>query len=264
MAALNKDWLLRTYEQQLQAHTAAANSPEDQNANLYYELSSNKDLAKLAGLPAADADGQNGAGAYRTGVAPSDHGGATLRSDASSTGPGNLSSQGDLLKPLVTPLSAPDAAGLRNFYAPLSISMASPLSGFPKMSPAPKRGQSEDSSDMETPGMVAAEKDPLTDTSALDLNLDTLPGETAEQARAHQESESNLTLPVPMNADQLHQEQAATLSVSGAKKAAPTAVTAPVKPAPTEDPDAPLSVDKALQINPVRAPIANPYDILNR
>jgi len=262
-AALNKDWLLRGYEQQLQAH-AAANSPEDQNANLYYEISSNKDLARLAGLPAVDSDSQNGANAYRTGAAPSDQGGVTLRSDTSSTGPGNLSSQGNLLKPLITPLSAPDAEGLHNFYAPLSISMASPLSGIPKTSPAPRTDQSEDSSDMETPGMVAAKKDPLTDSNALDLNLDTLPGETAEQARAHQENDSNLELPVPMDADQLHKEQAATLSVPGGKKATPTPVTAPVKTAPTEDPDAPLTVDKALQINPVRAPIANPYDILNR
>jgi hypothetical protein len=264
-AALNKDWLLRDYEHQLHAH-AAANSPQDQDqdANLYYKLTSNKELAELAGLPTLDPDGQDGTSSYRTGAAYSDQGAVTLRSDTSSTSTSNFSSQGDLFKPLVTPLSAPDMAGLHNFYAPLPVSMASPLSGFPKTSPAPTTDQSRDSSDIETPGMVAAEKDPLTDTSALDLSLDTLPGETVEQARAHRQNNSNLELPLPMDVDQLHKEQAATLSVPGAPKTAQTATPAPVKTVPTEDPDAPLPVNKALQINPVHAPIANPYDILNR
>jgi hypothetical protein len=262
-AALNKDWLLRNYERQLQAHVPA-NSTGDQDANLYYELTSNKELARLAGLSALDPDGQDGASPYRTGAAHSDRDAVTLRSDASSTSTGNFSSQGNLFKPLITPLSSPDVAGLHNFYSPLPVSMASPLSGFPKTSPASRTDQSQDSSDMETPGMVAAEKNPLTDTSAFDLSLDMLPGETVEQARAHQQNNMNLELPLPMDADQLHKEQAAALSVPGASKTAQIAAPAPIKTVPTEDPDAPLPVNKALQINPVHAPIANPYDILDR
>ncbi len=73
-----------------------------------------------------------------------------------------------------------------------------------------------------------------------------------------------------MDADQLHKQQAATLSVNGtspvAKTAtATTATTKPVKVVdPMEDPEAPIPVNRQPQINPVRAPIASPFDILNR
>ena len=69
-----------------------------------------------------------------------------------------------------------------------------------------------------------------------------------------------------MSAAQLHKEQAAALSVPGASTTAQTAAPAPlsVKTVPIEDPNAPLPVSKVPPINPVRSPIANPYDILNR
>ena len=40
--------------------------------------------------------------------------------------------------------------------------------------------------------MVAAEKNPLTDTGTPDLTLDILPGESVEQAKAHQETTPSL------------------------------------------------------------------------
>jgi hypothetical protein len=68
-----------------------------------------------------------------------------------------------------------------------------------------------------------------------------------------------------MDASQLHQEQADTLSAPSAPSVVQTAAPAPVKPVvPTEDPNAPLPVSKAPPITPVRTPIANPFDILDR
>ena len=266
-AALNKNWLLRTYEQQLQAH-AAANSSGEQDANLYYQLSSNKELAKLAGLPPLDIGTQDSKTPYRIGATPSDQPAVKLRGDASSTATGDSPSHGNLFKPLVTPLSAPEAAGLHNFYSspflPFSTSASLPGSP-PKPPPAPSADQSQDSSDIETPGMIAAEKNPLTDTSAPDLTLDVLPGESIEHAKAHQDNNTTLLeLPLPMDANQLHKAQALALSVPSLPNTAQTPAPAPVKAVPINDEDAPLPVSKIPQINPVRAPIANPYDILNR
>jgi hypothetical protein len=263
-AALNNNWLLRDYEQQLRTHAAAKSSGE-QDANLYYQLSSNKDLAKLAGLPALDSESQGSTSPYRTGAVHSGQGPVTLRADASSAATSGFPSRGNLFKPLITPLSAPDAAGLHNFYSSLPVAMGSPLVGsLPKTPPMLTADQSHDSSDIETPGMVAAEKDPrMNNKNISDLTLDILPGESIEQAKAHQDNNTKLELPLPMDAAQLHRAQAVTLSVPGAN-AAPTAAPAPDKPIPIDDQDAPLPVSKTPQINPVRSPIANPYDILNR
>ncbi|HEV3271554.1 MAG TPA: hypothetical protein VGZ93_05175 [Candidatus Methylacidiphilales bacterium] len=265
-AALDRDWLLRNYEHELQAH-AAADSTGGDETNLYYELTSNKDLARLAGLPTLGSDDRDNVVSSPTGEAPSNPGGETPSAETSSRGTGNPSSwQQNLFKPAISPFSVPGLARVHNFYALPPVSMGLALPGNFQTSPAPGPDQSRESSDMETPGMVAAEKDPLTDARALDLSLDRLPGESIEQARAHQDNNLNLELPIPMDVDQLHKEEAASLSVPGASKTAQPAASpqpATVKAAPTEDPNAPLPVSKALQINPVRSPIANPYDILD-
>jgi hypothetical protein len=265
-AVLNKDWLLRGYEQQLRAH-AAADPSEDPNANFYFELSSNKALAKLAGVPALDSDGSDSTAAYRTGATPSVRGAATLRTDTSSAAATSFQSHGNLFQPLITPLSVAEAGGLHNFYSfQLPVSMASPLVENLPHPTAPKADSSPDSPDIDTPGMVAAETNPLTDTSSSDLSLDLLPGETIEQAKAREETNNELELPLPMDAGQLHQEQTATLSAPGVPHAAQAPTPAPVtaKQIPVNDDVTPLPVSKAPQINPVRTPIANPYDILDR
>jgi hypothetical protein len=265
-AALNKNWLLRGYEQQLHDR-AAADPSQDPNANLYYELSSNKELAKLAGLPALDPDSPDPTASVRTGATSSDQGSVTLRTDASPAALSGSLSHGNLFTPLITPLSAPEAGGLHNFYSfELPVSMASPLVENLPHPTAPKADQSQDSLDIETPGMVAAKADPLMDTIPSDLPLDALPGETTESAKARAESNNDLTLPLPMDANQFHQEQASTLHAPSAPSAVqtPAPASAPVKPVPIEDPNAPLAVSKAPPITPVRTPIANPFDILDR
>lgn len=266
-AAKDKNWLMRNYEQQLKAR-AAAGSPEDQSSNLYYELSSNKDLAKLAGLPDIDEDDGGRAPTKQTGPIPPKPDSGPLvanSSPATSTDPFSLSPYN--LKPLITPLSAPDAAVVHDFYSQ-PVSTPSPVSdGTPQTTPAPKTDQSQDPSDIETPGMIAAKKDPLSDTDTPDLTLNVLPGETIEQAKEDRaKNDEQLELPLPMNAAQLHKAQTAALTVpSPTTSAQITAATpAPSKTLPTEDLNAPIPVSQELPINPIRAPIANPYDVLNR
>lgn len=258
-SARDKDWLLRAYEQQLQNH--AGTTSQDQSANLYFQLSSNKDLAKLAGLPLLDSDTEDGA-LHQTGGVHPNQGSAPSRSDASSAGP---LSRGNLFKPLITPLGAPAASGLHNFYSFLPAVLP-PNGSLPKKSAVPAKILSDDSSDIQTPGMIADKNNPLTPPDASDLTLELLPGESIEQARAHQDENNNLQLPLPMDANQLHKAETDALSVPGQTNAAqkPTAVSTPVKTVPTEDPEAPIPVNQLPQINPVRAPIANPFDILNR
>ena len=116
--------------------------------------------------------------------------------------------------------------------------------------------------------MVAAKNDPLADSASTDLSLDMLPGESVEQARSRQDSYNTLSL--PPDADQLHNQQAAALNPTTPPASATTKTTvakpvnAPPKDAAAKDTEAPLPVTQLSQIIPVRAPIANPYDILNR
>jgi hypothetical protein len=70
-----------------------------------------------------------------------------------------------------------------------------------------------------------------------------------------------------MDEDVLHKNQAAALTVPpvpGVPNSTQNAQAIPVaKPAQKDDYDAPQPISKAPVINPVRPPIANPYDILN-
>ncbi len=255
---LDRNWLLRGYEQQLKSR-AAANSADDQDTNLYYELSSNKELAKLAGLPDLGTD-DDSTSPYRAGGVRSPSS-LALRSD--STSAGSRPGHGNFFRPLITPLSAPDAAGLHNFYTSQPYAMQSPFANIlPKATPAPKANPGQDS-DLETPGLVSTDKN--SDADSADLSLDILPGESVEEAKARQQDSSSLLqLPLPADADQLHKEQALAFKGPSAANGSPQKASPPVKVVPIEDPEAPIPVSKEPQINPVRSPIANPYDILNR
>jgi len=263
-AQQDKNWLLRNYERQMQTHSILS---QGQQSNIYYELGSNKELAKLAGVPLLDDDGQANSSTSQTGISPAVAPSVALRQDASEKTEGGFSPRTDMLSPLVRPLTGPGS--MQSSFSALPFAMPSPLSGnyLPQIAPAPARTPDEslDSSDLAMPGMVAAKNSSLTDPT--DDNLDVLPGETLDHARAHQDNNSLLELPLPMDADQLHKSQAEALSVATPDKG-PQALKATPPPnvnaKPIEDPEAPIPVSKSLPINPVRAPIANPYDILNR
>ena len=256
-AAIDKDWLLRGYEKQLHDHS---DSSQTQDSNLYYQLSSNKELARLAGLPEIDTGSQHAGSAYDTSAAlarQSEAAGADGKTQAS----GYSLVPTSPFKPFITPLNSSDALGLHTFYS----SLTTPLLGAPRSQSAPAATPSSDPADLDTPGMVAAEKDPLSDSSLTDPSLEVLPGESIEEARARQDN-GNLELAVPMNAEELHRQEAAALAVPAAVGSTPAtnSLTNVVPVAPIADPEAPTPVSKTLPINPIRSPIANPFDILNR
>jgi hypothetical protein len=170
------------------------------------------------------------------------------------------------LKPLITPLSAPDAAGLHNFYSSLPVAIAPAFSGGIPGTASATSQQSEDSTDMETPGMTAAKSDPMSNLDTPDLTLDVLPGETIEQAKANRSNNNNLELPQPMNVDQLHKTLPTALSLQ-ALPSLPTQRSSSLPPVvkPIEDnANTPVPSNQQPVIVPVHAPIADPYDILNR
>jgi hypothetical protein len=260
-AALNKNWLLRSYEHQKELRNKA-NGSSDQTANLYFQISSNKALAKLAGLPEAAPNGAS----LKTG-ADSGASSAALRKDPALDAARNPSSINSLSRPLIAPLSSNPSAS--NFGAPPPLLMTSPFGGILPQASSPastRTAQSLDTSDLETPGMTAEKTDPLAGMSSADLTLDILPGESIQEARAHQDN-FKAELSLPMDADQLHKQQTAatkptTVKAPTAKTADTTAPQAQTKP--EDDPNAPMPVSQVPQINPVRAPIANPFDILHR
>jgi hypothetical protein len=285
-AEADKDWLIRGYEQQLKARAAAKAADhvtDDQSSNLYYQLSKNKDLAKLAGLTPIDSDGADTSPAYRTGQPPSQPDPSSLRADPSSTASTTPHSNTTSplshaagLKPLIMPLSAPEAAGLHNFYSSLPVAMPSLIGGDPSKTAASntpsantasaptRKPESQDSTDIETPGMIAAEKNPFSNIDSRDLTLDVLPGQTIEQAKANRLNNNTLELPLPMTVDQLHKTLPRALPVDSTAPAAQATPAAPAKPIQTNEADEPLPVSKEPLIVPVHSPIANPFDILNR
>jgi hypothetical protein len=277
-AAADKDWLLRAYEKQLQTHEAAGTTAtEFSNANPYAEFSANKDLAKLAGLPDLQDDDADEKPLPRTGNDASDHSSAGLHpgsSPLSTRAPASQPFGSSFLRPMITPLSAPDAAGLSNFYSSLPVAGLTPYYATDPSTPAPpvpaRASVVPDDTadhDIDTPGMIAAEKDPLADPNTSDLTLDVLPGESVEHAKAHQDNtDALLQLPQAMDADEFHRAQESELNPPVPKNALAnqSAAPTPAPPKPADDYDAPVPISKFPTIAPVHAPIANPYDILNR
>ena len=259
----NKNWLLRAYEEQLQKHQEE--DPKNQNPDLFYKLSTNKELARLAGLPSLDTDPRGGA-AFKTGVPQDNSNDTALRNDS---GARDTRTSVNLSQPLISPLGS---VGMNAITMPLAMKMDSSDSNF---LPAPSQNavKMDDShdTDLDTPGMIAAKKDPLADSSLDSANSDllVLPGETTAQAQGHQD---NLELALPMDATQLHAQQARELSpptlpqpVSDGRTTAPVATTPALGPnaTPYQDPNAPKSTPPPV-ITPVRSPNPSPYDILNR
>lgn len=129
-----------------------------------------------------------------------------------------------------------------------------------------KLPQNDDSSDLDTPGMIASKNDALSDPHATDLTLDLLPGETPEQARRAAAASQPPELPVVMDVEEFHRQQEAALHPFEARDAAKKKkeeeqipVAQPVPP-PT---DVPMPISKQQPINPVRPAIEDPFEILN-
>jgi hypothetical protein len=268
LEARSRNWLLIEYENQMRTHSDRT-PDKDNDANLYLQLSLDKDISKLAGLTTTPDAGPTPTLQPLAGTSRSGQAAPTLRPEA----PVNAQTGGFL--PLIKPLTSPAALTTQVFSTSFSSNLSTSYSGFstppnsaaPAPTPTPHSSAYTQATDLQTPGMVAAGQNPTSETTTPDLSLDSLPGETPEETRAREEASAPMALPAVMDADALHQQQTSGLKLPVAANAPKTAATPPPaapKAIPVNPADQPLQANQAPQITPVHAAIANPYDILNR
>ncbi len=273
----DRNWLMLEYEHQQESHTSADGSDRP---NIYLELSMDKNLAELAGLDHLTPDSSTPAPELHATPTLSSSAGAALRPASSDPTPG--------FSPALTPLSSAGTEVMQNFNiapsifssdrndtgitgtGPFTPSATDAATTAP--SPAHSQAYMEATTDVQTPGMIAAKNDTLGDAGPPDLTLDALPNETEEAAR-EQAASTPAELPQVMSADTLHELQDAKLasptlaaqtklppSVELAKKAdAQKALLVPVNPD-----NAPLDVTKQPLLNPVHPSLGSPLDVLRR
>jgi hypothetical protein len=278
-----RNWLLIDYEQQVQRRNTDAPG-EDKTSNVYLELSLNKDLARLAGLTAIEANNSPTHPELRTTQDASTRNGMGLR-QADSPGSGAFT-------PLITPLGSSAASSatqpffITTYSAPLPNTLVpgSSFLGTPTQSPAPAPARAKapnaqaglvspyDTVEMQTPGMVADKDSPISGTP--DLNLGSLPDQNPDDSQANPNADQPAQLPqLPqaMTVDQLHLELNAKLkpTVPAAVQGQATAQaqqqnpnqTKPQQPPPPEEP---MPISQQPVLSPVHAPLPDPYSILKR
>jgi hypothetical protein len=267
----NRDWLVRGYEQQLQARAHAEGDPVDET-NLYAELSGDKDLAKAAGISPTDYTSMVANVDLHTGE--SSNKSDALRPDpALNAGTPTAPAQAPFFKPFLGPAATDETATVASPFAapsPISAPFAAPLSFGSRSTPDTTGTTSDDlsepanntanPSDMDIPGMTAAESSPATRES-MDLTTeDLLPGEVAPPERPHHDL--SLELPVASNADRLQKLQDAALSLPGQPEQAPKK---PEAPSISETPPQPPSDTQDMVHDPtgIRIRVGDPFDILH-
>jgi hypothetical protein len=236
------DWLLRTYEEQLQARALA--DGQSQNNNLYNEITSNPDLARAAGIAPATPVPSAAAADLRAGIGSAP---LALRSDAPAAGPvkaDSVKSAGNVFNPVLAPLDPNEANALHSLFSSLS-SFSATASATPDL-------ESPDSSALDVPGMTAAESDPVK-KAELDLTLDRAPDEATGTAKPQRD----LALAMPADdAAHLQREQATT--APGQRKTTSPVPINPLLLKETESDTAHMVPDPP----PIRARVDDPYDIL--
>jgi len=247
-AETNKDWLLRSYEEQLRKRSSGQSG--DESNNLYYRIASDKNLSKLAGLSTI-APPEHPTNSLPNGASNTDKNTSTLPSVSSLSLKSNFPPTSiSLLKPLITPLGATDAAGLHNFYSTVPTA--------PAPAPSPKTDTSRISPDLDMPGKVAAENDPLSKAS---LTFDSVPDEMLPTKGPPHNDGSGETLPLSTNAEQLQKLNDAAMNVPGLVKTVTPVNSTSLQLKLTNNPD---PIIKLTSPSPVRQPIASPFSILDR
>jgi hypothetical protein len=242
----NKNWLLRSYEEELRKH------PGDNDNNIYYQIANDKGLSKLAGISPFSSSPDDTAAALRAGPANGKNT-LSLRPDSSLSGGVNPSATSiPLFKPLITPLGSADAAGLHNFYG------NQPAAPAPAPTSKSKTTDSSPiSSDLDIPGQVGAESNPLTKAS---LTFDTLPDDVLPDKASPRAHVANDVLPLSTNAARIQKINDTALNAPGSIKTIIPSKAAELEKRYEED-FAPANLPAP---SPVRRPISSPYDILDR
>ena len=242
------DWLLRAYEEQLQARSLA--DGQSQSNNLYTEITSDPELAKAAGLTPVTPTQTPAAVNLRAGTSngsPS----LTLRSDSPFPGSpktGAATPAGSTFNPVLAPLDQNEAAALHSLFTSLPV--------FSNNASTPADPDAGDPGALDIPGMTAAESDPAK-RADLDLNLDRLPGESGAGDQLQSSHDLALAMPMRDSAQAQKTQEAATLAPGQRKTASP----APINPLllkPVESDTAHMVPDPP----PIRGRVDDPYDIL--
>jgi len=246
----DNDWLLKTYEQELKQHSS------DQSNNLYYKIATDKNLSRVAGISTIDTSKQDAAAAMRTGINASGRDALSLRPDGPTapTQARATPTSMPIIKPLITPLGAADAAGLKNFYS-------LPQSQAAAYIPASKSSNIS-GPDLDMPGKVAAENDPLSKAS---LRFDS----TADDALPNDTSPGrHLSSDALPDADPIaqlqNQKDAANAAPTAAKTVAATPQQQKVNATPVPPADDVPPQKLTAPPSPGRQAIANPFSILGR
>ena len=219
-AEQDKNWLVNGYEEQMKLKAVQSDDPNSPGSSINNKDSSKNDPSQPVTMVHTDASDPSGAGT----------GAMNLRTDDAKAKDGQTAKQ-SFFKPLITPLSAPEAAGLTSFYGaqPTTLNPLLPADTTTKPDSAATDPSSKttdptaDPSSIDTPGMTAMESDPM--KSSTRFTLDLLPGETAPKAEKvdPQELKTPLQLPLATNSSQLEKLQTASLDVPGKPKALPEA-----------------------------------------
>jgi hypothetical protein len=239
--AQNKDWLLRSYEEQRQASGKSG----EENDNLYYRLSTDKTLSRMAGISSIDPAVQASSSTKDAVVTPTS---APTSSEPSRTESSSLKSAST---------GPEDKTGLHDFYS--NLNGDTPPADVPASSaPVTPEPVKDMAATMDSPGLTAAQSNPQ---NYPDLNYDLSSSEPLPQDGSHKDDGALYQgSSTGTNPDQL-QKSGEALNVPSASQTSQASQPPPVNTnQKTYEDDAPKP-DRIPQPSPVREPIGNPLDI---
>jgi len=262
------NWLFYGYQEQMESRSSS-NGTSDNTNNLYLQLSSDKYLAQIAGIPynpPKKDEGDPSTLTPRTGSTDpkTKKNSASLRDDSSSKDDKDGDKKkskflhNDLFKPAIHPITASRDIGLGN------INGLTPDTDLQKLTiPDDKSKTDVDSLSLETPGLTAARKDPSSTRAAWDSNLELLPGESIDHALAHQDPLAISQPPTGSSITQLQNQQKNILNppvAPGFAQTAPPIALSPLVTMPDLTPNRPAAPTST----PAHPRIADPRDFLDR
>jgi len=243
--AEDRDWLMQNF-QKVQASNSTDGGPTD----LYYQIGTNRELAKLAGITPLNIDlpqSSSSSSSYRTGTTSGGRMSLSLRSD-----PGDGSQPRRAASPGFRPLLTPGS-----FLNTFSSGTYGGTSAPAKPKPAPAKDPDLDRSALDMPGLTAAEHDPLKNADLkFDLSSmgDNPPGKTVSAAGV---------LPPSTEMDRLRLQNAQALKKPDGTDPQQLPVVKAVNPKKVETPPD-LVPAKVIEVSPVRQPIGDVHDIFYR
>ncbi|MCE0498326.1 MAG: hypothetical protein LV481_10320 [Methylacidiphilales bacterium] len=253
-------WLIRSYEQRAKMESVAKGDADPLDP--FTRISSNKDLAKLAGLTTTTSSSPTDITSLHATTDPTKDG-PTLRLD-----PSQVSSQqkfqpvsGGSFKWLITPLSAPDTAGLPDFYATLPAGTPAPMSVLADTSTPVAVPPAPDTPPVtEMPGLTAAKSHFTLGKLNYDLTLEPLPDDFHNKQADDSGDKNNNVLPQAPSGDTAKQLQHMVQVVTTGKT---TPQPAPLKVVILPDPD--LTTPKPIAVPIImggRPQIQDPNDFI--